>query len=391
MSMSMTSKVAWDRYLGGTLVYLLNFLARLLGYLLRRDHTLPARGDITVIKVLGGGSLVMALPALLGIRRKYPAVKMRLLTTAAVKPFAETLGVFDEILTLDDRSVVELAMSSLRCLRACYGSDTVIDLEIYSYLSTVLGIFTFARNRLGFFFEEAGLREKLHTHRIFFHPGSPLYSHYDRIAVMLEAPVVPARQCAEHVLTTLGIAARMPKLGGGRIAIGCGCSELSVERKLAPVQWSRHVFAMAPDKGRDVIFLGSTTDKRDAEKVIAAVRDLGSDGWRGSLTDLTGATSLAELAAGACRVRRILGIEFRAAALRAALRLAHHGFFRAHPPDAPATDAGARRKNLLSQDIVLALHPSRLGAALPRRQPLHEVAVRVCATKPATMKDGCRW
>ena len=309
MSMSMTSKVAWDRYLGGTLVYLLNFLARLLGHLLRRDHTLPARGDITVIKVLGGGSLVMALPALLGIRRKYPAVKMRLLTTAAVKPFAETLGVFDEILTLDDRSVVELAMSSLRCLRACYGNDTVIDLEIYSYLSTVLSIFTFARNRLGFFFEEAGFRQKLHTHRIFFHPGSPLYSHYDRIAVMLEAPVVPAQQCAEHILTTLGIAARMPKPGAGRIAIGCGCSELSVERKLAPVQWSRHVFAMAPDKGRDVIFLGSTTDKREAEKVITAVRDLGSDGWRGSLTDLTGAMSLADSLRALAACDEFWGIE----------------------------------------------------------------------------------
>src|SRR5262245_53768693 len=103
MSMSVKSKIALDRYLGGVLVFLFNFLARLLGRLLHRDHTLSVRGNITVIKVLGGGSLVMALPALLGIRRTYAAVKIRLLTTAGVKPFAETLGVFDEILILDDR------------------------------------------------------------------------------------------------------------------------------------------------------------------------------------------------------------------------------------------------------------------------------------------------
>jgi hypothetical protein len=123
-------------------------------FLLHRDHALSVRGDITVIKVLGGGSLVMALPALLGIRYTYPTVKIRLLTTGAVKPFAETLGVFDEILVLDDRSFVGLVTSSLRCLRTCFGNDTVIDLEIYSRLSTVLGIFTCARNRLGFFLKK---------------------------------------------------------------------------------------------------------------------------------------------------------------------------------------------------------------------------------------------
>ncbi|HTT48979.1 MAG TPA: glycosyltransferase family 9 protein [Pseudolabrys sp.] len=288
----MKSKVAWDRYLGGALVYLLNFVARFLGFLLRRDHAPAARGDITVIKVLGGGSLVMALPALLGIRREYPAFKMRLLTTAMVKPFAETLGVFDEILVLDDGSIVSLAASALRSLRRCYGSDTVIDLEIYSYLSTVLSIFTFARNRFGFFFEETGSRQKLHTHRIFFNPGSPLYRHYDHIATMLEAPIVPTQACSEHVFATLGIVARTVKPSGGRIAIGCGCSELSEERKLSPAQWSRHVFAAAADKDRDVVFLGGASDKREAEKVIAAVRALGSGGWHGTLSNLSGTLSL---------------------------------------------------------------------------------------------------
>jgi hypothetical protein len=144
------SKIALDRYLGGALIFILNPVARLFGYLLSRDHALAVRGDILVIKMLGGGSLVMAFPALFGIRRAHPGVKMRLLTTNAVRPFAETLGLFDEILALDDRSFIRLVASSLHCLRRCIGTDTVIDLEIYSYLSTVLSIFTLARNRLGF-------------------------------------------------------------------------------------------------------------------------------------------------------------------------------------------------------------------------------------------------
>jgi ADP-heptose:LPS heptosyltransferase len=309
MSLSTKSKIALDRYLGVSLIFLFNPVARLLGYVLRRDHALKVRGDIVVIKMLGGGSLVMAAPALLGIRRAYPAVKMRLLTTGAVKPFAETLGVFDEILVLDDRSFGRLIMSSLRQLSSCVGADTVIDLEIYSYLSTVLGIFSLARNRLGFFFEEGGVRQELHSHRILFNPASPLYSHYDRIAVMLGAKVATPRECSDHMRAVMGIAAPTPKGAGGRVAIGCGCSGLSEERKLAPAQWSRHVFGAAPDKEREVLFLGGADDTAEVKKVIAAVQGLGSDGWRGKLTDLSGTMPLRDSLRALAQCDEFWGIE----------------------------------------------------------------------------------
>src|SRR5262249_45417279 len=177
-------------------------------------------------------------------------------------------------------------------LRAFTCTDTVIDLEIYSYLSTVLGILTFARNRIGFFFNEAGYRQKLHTHRIFFQPGSPLYRHYDRIALMLGAPIVPPHECCDHVRTALGIIAHVPKPSSGRIAIGCGCSDLAEERKLTPAQWSRHVFATAPERTRDVFFLADKDDTDDVKKIIAAVQALGSDGWCGKLIDLSGTMPL---------------------------------------------------------------------------------------------------
>ena len=288
------SKIALDRRLGGPLILLLNPIARLFGYFLSRDHALTVRGDILVIKMLGGGSLVMAFPALFGIRQAHPDVKMRLLTTAAVKPFAETLGLFDEILTVDDRSFVRMVASSLRYLRACFGTDTVIDLEIYSYLSTVLSIFTLARNRLGFFFDEKGIRQKLHSHRILFNPSSPLYGHYDRIAGMLDVPIVPMEQCADHMRAILGLAPRSSKQAARRIAVGCGCSGLSEERKLAPQSWSRHVFAKAADKERDVVFLGGRDDHHEAENVIAAVRTLGCDGWSGPISNFCGVLPLRE-------------------------------------------------------------------------------------------------
>jgi ADP-heptose:LPS heptosyltransferase len=308
MSMSTNSKIALDRYLGGGLIFLLNPVARLLGHLLRRDHALKVSGDILVIKMLGGGSLVMAAPALLGIRLTHSGVKMRLLTTGVVKPFAETLGIFDEILVLDDRTFGGLFVSALRHLRSCVGADTVIDLEIYSYLSTILGILTLARNRLGFFFEERGFRQKLHSHRILFNPASPLYSHYDRIAAMLGANVAPPQQCADHIRAVLGIG-RSPNAATGRIAIGCGCSGLSEERKLAPAQWSRYVFAAARDKNRDALFFGSSGDIEEVKKVIAAVEALGTEGWRGRLINLSGTMPLHESLRALAECEEFWGIE----------------------------------------------------------------------------------
>jgi ADP-heptose:LPS heptosyltransferase len=309
MSLSTRSKITLDRYIGGALIVLFNPIARLLGYFAHRDHTLKVRGDILVIKLLGGGSLVMAGPSLLGIRRAHTGVKMRLLTTATVKPFAETLGVFDETLVLDDRSFGRLVVTGLSHLFSCWGTDTVIDLEIYSYISTVISIFSFARNRLGFFFEERGFRQKLHSHRIFFNQASPLYSHYDYIAAMLGAAIASPRDCADHIRAALGIEPSSSTDHTGRIAIGCGCSGLSQERKLAPAQWSRYVFAAASNKQREAVFLGSMDDKDEVKKVIAAIEASGASSWRGKLTDLSGTMTLRESLRVLAQCEEFWGIE----------------------------------------------------------------------------------
>ena len=334
--MSLTFKIALDRYLGGTLIFVLNIFARLLGLFLKRDHSLRVRGDILLIKMLGGGSLVMAMPALLGIRRAYPDVKIRLFTTGAVKPFAETLGIFDDILVLNDRSLWGLVTSGLRLLKICFGADTVIDLEIYSCLSTVLSLLTFARNRIGFFYEETGFRQRLHTHRIFFHLASPLYMHYDRIAALLGAGIVPVAECAVQLRRVLGL----PVAGSaaGRVAIGCGCSGLSSERKLAPGQWAQYVFLPAPDKQREAVFLGAPSDRETSAKVIAAIRAT-PGAWQGGLTNACGTTSLQEGIPAAGRLRRILGDRIFAAALRAAARRSVSGLSGADRSDPFPADA----------------------------------------------------
>ena len=115
--MNIRTKLLTDYYIGGTLQALLKPPTVLLGKILRRDHTLSRCSSVTFIKLMGGGSLVIAYPALLALKKTPQIKQLRLITTSAVKPFAEILGVFDEIIVIRDNSAVTLLTDSIGALR----------------------------------------------------------------------------------------------------------------------------------------------------------------------------------------------------------------------------------------------------------------------------------
>src|SRR3954468_18278078 len=94
--MNLRTQRALDNYLGRFAIGVLRPATRVLGKLLGRDHRLTVGKEIVWIKMLGGGSLLLAMPMLLGMRRKFPEVRMVLITTPSVRPFADLVGVFDE-------------------------------------------------------------------------------------------------------------------------------------------------------------------------------------------------------------------------------------------------------------------------------------------------------
>src|SRR2546423_9802441 len=101
-----------DNYVGRLAIALLRPLTMVLGFLLRRDHRLTVEREVIWIKMLGGGSLILAMPMLLGFRRAHPTVKMVLITTPSVKPFAELMGVFDEYRVIDVSSSAAIMITA---------------------------------------------------------------------------------------------------------------------------------------------------------------------------------------------------------------------------------------------------------------------------------------
>src|SRR3954471_1455643 len=184
-----------DNYIGRFGIALLRPTAMALGAVLRRDHELSAGREIVWVKMLGGGSLVLAMPMLLGIRRAHPTTRMVLITTPSVKPFAELLGVFDEYRVMDSRGLFRLLFSSLGVMLKTLRADCIIDLEVHSRLTTVFSTLTLARNRVSFWLEDIFWRRRLASHLVFFNRASGSFHFYDRIADLFDFPVAGREDC----------------------------------------------------------------------------------------------------------------------------------------------------------------------------------------------------
>ena len=255
-----------DYYLGNFLIACLRPFVFLVGIILRRDHSLELRKDITIVKLLGGGSLVIAFPALLGLRRKYPDIKINIVTTKGVSQFARSLNIFDNYFEIDHSSIPKLFVTSIAAYLKTFRCDTIIDLEVHSRLSTVFTLFTAARNRIGFYLHEAFWRRRTYSHMIFFNTFSGSYEFYDKMFQLFTVSPLSTEECREHLLNFLP---RGEKPGKYRICIGHGCSDLSGERMLSVSNWES-VFHSRLEKSfkGEVIFLGARQDEELAEQII---------------------------------------------------------------------------------------------------------------------------
>jgi ADP-heptose:LPS heptosyltransferase len=298
-----------DTALGVPLLAILKPLVVGMGWLLRRDHSLRPRGRVVVVKMLGGGSLVLALPALAGVRRAHPDRRLVLLTTRGLAPFAHTLGVFDEVVAIDTRSLARLVLSSARAWGKVLCPDTVVDLEVYSKLTTVFSVLTCARNRLGFYLESVLWRRPMQTHLVFFNPSAPRHLFYERLLGLLGAEPASDADCREQVQRSIGLSpAGEP--AEDAIAVGVGCSSLSPERMFDPDQWAtvfRERLRAQPElRAHAFRVLGAADEAPIASEVIARLRQ---DGFSGPLTNLCGAQDLAASLRALAAAREYWGID----------------------------------------------------------------------------------
>lgn len=275
--LSLRDKKLIDWFIGGLFYYILAPFVVLLGKILKRDHSLAPQGSIFIMKMIGGGSLIIAFPALLGIRSKFPKQRMVLVTSTSVAPFARLMGIFDEIILIEDSSVGALLRSSISALIRAFRCDTFIDLEVYSRLSSVFSIITMARNRIGFYLEHTFWRKIIFTHLIFFNRFGNAYYFYEQITRILNAIPASFEDCRQKIITTIHEPSNesvATKPGHSRkIGIGHSCSDLARERMLSVENWVL-VTAERIKSNEDVeiVLLGGPGDLEFGAQLSAALK-----------------------------------------------------------------------------------------------------------------------
>jgi ADP-heptose:LPS heptosyltransferase len=262
--MQLRTKLIADYYVGGVLHAILKPAAIVLGKILRRTHSLTPCGTLTIIKMLGGGSLAIAYPSLLALKRTSGLRKFQIVTTPAVEPFARALGVFDEILVIRDGSALELFIDGLKAIRRLFLSDAVIDLEIHSRLTTVFSLLTCARNRVGFYTENSFWRRRISSHLLFCNFSNGIYYSYDQIALLFGVDLPDADACRATFRKALPARAKFGE-GVRLVAVAPCCSDLSRERMLEPQEWCRIIGSRFTGGGApepvEIHLLGSRRDR----------------------------------------------------------------------------------------------------------------------------------
>lgn len=264
MKLSVKKKI--DYYLGGFLILLLKPLAYLTGVLLKRDHSLTPQGDVVFIKMLGGGSILLALPSLIALRRKL-ANRFILVTTRSVEPFAKMVGIFDEILIIDDSRLSRLFLTFPLVYRKIFRCDTVIDLEVYSRLTSIVSVLTMARNRITFYLESVFWRKNLHTHLIYLNQFNNIAIFYNKIAELLEASV-PTYIDTQNYFKKVVIRKQIQAPDVHTVAIGSTCSENGAERMLTGSQWENFFRSQGLPSESRFVFLGSQNERVQIQKII---------------------------------------------------------------------------------------------------------------------------
>ena len=299
--MTFQTKRRIDYWLGGLLLAVLFVPVRLLGLALRRNHTLVQRRGCAVIKLVGAGSLFLAMPSLQAIRGKFPAGKFILIGTPAVTGFARSDDFFDKIWTIDDSSFLRLFRSILWLLpRVAANVDHLIDLEVHSRFTTVFTILSMVRNRIGFVDEIVFWRRAFYTHMTYFNVHGPVYAFYDLLAGWFDIARVEVSAFHAGFRRRVMCEALPEDLYRRRfVAIGHACSDLGRERQLLPSEWLRLLQEQLQAR-RVPVFLGGRDDAALADRIIGIV---------GAGINLCGVLSFAQSARVIADADEFLGID----------------------------------------------------------------------------------
>lgn len=235
--MNLESKKKIDELVGKYLLIFLSFFYRLIR---RKPKQRPA-STILITKYQGLGSLALAKPAIRRLRQTFPEAHLIFLGTRETVELAKRMPEFDEILLLNDRSLITAFLSLVRILLHLWRKrvDWSFDLEVYSNLAAVISLLSFSRNQTGFMISTNPIRKKVYDHILIFNRFDYLGRAYWRLFGIIDRASFKNEDLIGYGDWKLQLTVNALKLPHEFGVVNIHAGALSAERK-----WPRSYYEM---------------------------------------------------------------------------------------------------------------------------------------------------
>jgi ADP-heptose:LPS heptosyltransferase len=190
--MTHRQRILADRLMAVPAAFLFNGIARLLGRLLRRDHSITSSNvnRIVVAKLIGMGSILQATPLLNALKRQYPHAVVTFVTMRSNRELVNRLSCVDEVLVLDDRTLFKMAVTTFQTIANLIRrrADLYFDLEVYSAFASLLALWAVTRIRIGFYRHSVAFKNGIYTHLVYFNTRMPVRQLYLQLGRVVGVP-----------------------------------------------------------------------------------------------------------------------------------------------------------------------------------------------------------
>jgi ADP-heptose:LPS heptosyltransferase len=277
-----------DYYLGFFLTIFFSPFAFLIEKIILRTPTHFFKKNIVFIKLLGGGSLIMAYPSILSIKKKFPSHRLILICFREVGAYAEILDAFDQVIIINKKNIFAGIYTCFVAFIKSSFSKYVINLEIHSKLSSIFSMLLFGKKTTGLYFTFNKWQKFFINTPVFYNPHAPIFKGYESLAISLNAKIVSFKD-AQTIFKK-----KLPKkkIKKNKLIIAPFCSSIYKEREFSSDNWISILKEEKVNYGTVIYIIGGNSDLKESIILEGKIKALlGPD----CVENLTGKTSLKEV------------------------------------------------------------------------------------------------
>ena len=134
------------------------------------------------------GSIIQSTSLLMTLKTNFPDAQLIYVTSFKNHYLLKSFPFVDKILTVNDKTIFNLLPSMVKTVSDLWirKVDVFINLEIYSYFSTLFTVSCFPKYKIGFYRKESRIQLGVYSKMIFFNTKAPVNTIYLQAAKLLK-------------------------------------------------------------------------------------------------------------------------------------------------------------------------------------------------------------